>query len=66
MLLQKITQEIKTKHQGVGPCVESICPHVVDLGQAGESPTKPGPESNISAIAYKSLCTAFETKLRIC
>ena len=53
------------KFGGVGPSASTIHHYVADLNCVGESPLKKGPTGSIETVAYKALCTAFSSKIRI-
>lgn len=57
--VRKVEEIVKAKHKGFGPSRSTIHHYVVDLGLVGMSPLKPGPEGNIPALIYKSLCMAY-------
>jgi len=63
--VRKVEEIVKAKHKGFGPSRSTIHHYVVDLGLVGMSPLKPGPEGNIPALIYKSLCMAYGSFLRI-
>ena len=63
MSVRQVSQKIKSEF-GVGPSKASVHRYVSN-GNVGESPKKMGPVGSISPIVYKTLCTAFASKLRI-
>ena len=65
MSVRKVAEHIKSKHNGIGPSSSTIHHYVVNLGLVGLSPRKFGPEGNIPALMYKSLCAAFGSCMRI-
>ena len=65
MSLRDVEKKIKLEFK-VGPSIETIRRHVVELKSIGVSPQKRGPEGNIPTHHYKSLCMAFASKTRIC
>ena len=64
MSSRQVEAFIKKKY-GVGPSHATIHHYVVKRGDINVSPAKRGPEGNISAIAYKSLCAAFASFMQI-
>ena len=62
---ETISKKVKEEFDGHGPSARTIQRYVNDLGIAGNSPLKRGPNGNIPAWAYSSLCTAFESFVRI-
>jgi hypothetical protein len=55
--VRKVAEEIKSQHNGVGPSPSTI---------HGLLPQKQGHSGNIPLTAYKALCTAVCSKMRIC
>ena len=64
MTLRKIAENIKTKY-GMGPSTSTIHHYVLHLNYVGRSPLKMGHGGGIEAVAYKALCTAFASMVRI-
>ena len=65
--VREVAEAIQKKHNGVGPSASTIHKYVVDLQCIGVSPMKKGQHcGNIPPVAYKALCSAFASKLRIC
>ena len=65
MSVRQVANKIRSENNGDGPSSSTIYKYVVDLKMIGVSPLKKGPEGKVSAMDYKSLCMAFERKLRI-
>ncbi len=59
-----ISKRVKLEFDGVGPSEATILRYA-KMGIAGTSPLKPGIKSDIPEWAYKSLCVAFESYVRI-
>ena len=65
--VREVAEATQKKHNGVGPSASTIHKYVVDLQCGiGVSPMKKGHCGNIPPVAYKALCSAFASKLRIC
>ncbi len=64
MSSRQVKASIKKKY-GVGPRHATIHNYVVKRGNINVSPSKRGPEGNILALAYKSLCAAFASFIQI-
>jgi hypothetical protein len=62
--LREIAKRVKLEFDGVGPSAKTLQQYV-NNGIAGQSPLKPGIKSDIPKWAYKSLCIAFESYVRI-
>ena len=65
MTVRQVEAIVKKKFHGIGPSKSTIQHYVVDLKIKGESPKKRGPVGYISQVAYKALCVAFASMLRI-
>jgi hypothetical protein len=65
MTVCQVEAIVKKKFHGIGPSKSTIQHYVVDLNIKGESPKKRGPVGYISQVAYKALCVAFASMLRI-
>ncbi|KAL7445324.1 hypothetical protein ACHAXH_007798, partial [Discostella pseudostelligera] len=64
MSVRKVAAKIKSEF-GVGPSATTIHHYVTNLGLVGRSPMKMGPVGKLPPVAYKALCTALSSKLRI-
>jgi hypothetical protein len=60
----EIAKRVKLEFGGAGPSARTI-QRYANTGLAGLSPLKPGMKSDIPKWAYSSLCTAFESYVRI-
>ena len=64
MTVRMVAEKIKSQF-GVGPSASAIHHYVKNLNRVGESPLKMGNGGNIEAVAYKALCAAFASNVRI-
>ena len=62
---ESICKKKREEFDGHGPSARTILRYVNDWDIAGNSPLKRGPNGNIPAWVYSSLCMAFETFVRI-
>ena len=56
---------VKKEYDGIGPHAATIRRYV-NANLSGMSPLKPGVKGDVPAWAFKSLCVAFESYIRIC
>jgi hypothetical protein len=61
----KIARLVQAKYDGVGPHAATIWRYV-NANLVRMSPLKPGVKGDVPAWAFKSLCVAFESYIRIC
>ena len=60
----KIARLVQAKYDGVGPHAATIWRYV-NANLVGMSPLKPGVKGDVPAWAFKSLCVAFKSYIRI-
>ena len=61
----EIARLVRIEYDGVGPHAATIRRYV-NANLSGMSPLKPGVKGDVPAWAFKSLCVAFESYIRIC
>ena len=63
-LAEHIAKEVKKNNGGFGPSARTIQRNV-KMGLIGVSPNKQGPERKLPKFIFKTLCSAFESYVRI-
>ncbi len=61
---RQIEEKVKNEYDGIGPCHTTIR-HNVSANIAGMSPLKHGLKGDVPPCAFKSLCVAFKSFVRI-